>query len=388
MTEKRDATSLADPTAPRRVTVRPQPSTQGTASGIEPPTLAPATPQIEVSVLVPVLNEQEHLQASVAAMLAQDLDGTFELLFVDGRSDDRTVAMLTAMQESDPRIRVLDNPHRTTAHALNIGLRAARGRYVARMDAHTEYPTGYLRHGMARLTRGDVDWVTGPQIPCGRGRWSRLVAVALSGGLGRGASDKWQADDADAPTREWNLTTSVFTGVWRRDTLDALGGWDPEWPVNQDSEMAARVLARGGRIVCRSDMGAHYVPRNSPARLGRQYWRYGRYRARTFLRHPTSCGPVRLAAAGLPVGLSCALLPGRIGRVGRWGAALYALAVTGQVTRIRPAARDAGPLAAVLVTMHVSWAAGFLASLTRLWPQRTAIRAATPGPLVRPTASR
>ena len=54
-------------------------------------------------------------------------------------------------------------------------------------------------------------------------------------------------------------------------------------------------LAEGGRIVCRAEMAARYVPRDSPTRLARQYWRYGQYRARTFLRHPSSCGPVRLA---------------------------------------------------------------------------------------------
>ncbi|MGX6450055.1 glycosyltransferase, partial [Patulibacter sp. S7RM1-6] len=120
-------------------------------------------------MLIPVRDEAAHLPASVPAMLAQDLDGTFELLFVDGRSDDDTVALLTAMQARDPRIRILDNPHRTTAHALNVGLRAARGRHVARMDAHTVYPAGYLRLGVERLARGDVDWVAGPQVPEGRG---------------------------------------------------------------------------------------------------------------------------------------------------------------------------------------------------------------------------
>src|SRR5690606_14531846 len=114
------------------------------------------------------------------------------------------------------------------------------GRYVARMDAHTTYPAGYLRHGVRRLDAGDVTWVTGPQIPTGDGYWSGIVATALGGRLGRGASDKWVAASGESAPDEWDLTTSVFTGVWRRETLDALGGWDPEWPVNQDSEMAAR----------------------------------------------------------------------------------------------------------------------------------------------------
>lgn len=351
--------------------------------GMEPATTAGAHATVDVSVLIPVLNEERHLRESVAAMLAQDLDGSFELLFIDGRSDDGTVEVLERLQWTDDRIRILDNPHRTTAHALNVGLAAARGRFVARMDAHTAYPPGYLRLGVERLRRGDVDWVTGPQVPVGHTGLSGVVASALSGGLGRGSSDKWQADGAQGP-REWDLTTSVFTGVWRRSTVDALGGWDPEWPVNQDSEMAARLLAQGGRIVCLSAMGALYVPRDSLRRLGRQYWRYGSYRARTFVRHPSSCGPLRLAASLLPLALVSALVPGPVGLPGRVLAALYALAIVLQVVRIGPALRDAPRLAAVLVTMHLAWGAGFLRSALLLLPQRSALRDSAPTPLYRP----
>ncbi len=350
------------------------------------PTVAPRTPRVGVSVLVPVRDEQARIEASVVAMLAQDTEHTVELLFVDGRSTDDTVEILRRLQATDPRIRILDNPERTTAHALNVGLRAARGRYVARMDAHTAYPPGYLRHGIDRLAAGDVAWVTGPQVPTGEGYWSRIVATALGGRLGRGASDKWAADDADAPADEWELSTSVFTGVWRRDTLDELGGWDPAWAVNQDSEMAARVLARGGRIVCRREMGAAYVPRDGLRRLARQYWRYGAFRARTFVRHPSSCGPLRIAAAGLPVTFAAAMLPGRSGRVGRRLTGTYLLAVATQVARTRPAPADALPLGAVLVTMHVSWGAGFLQSLVRTAPRHRRLRATAPTSLRRPVA--
>ncbi|WP_210494701.1 glycosyltransferase [Patulibacter sp. SYSU D01012] len=381
----RPRTPLAPPAAPVRPARRPAGGAPGSPAGVEPPSVAPARPTVDVSVLIPVLDEEAHLPRCVPAMLAQDLDGTFELLFVDGGSRDRTVPLLLELQARDPRIRVLRNPRRTTAHGLNVALRAARGRHVARMDAHTEYPASYLRDGVERLARGDVDWVAGPQVPTGHGYWSSVVARALGGGLGRGASDKWRAADAAAP-EEWPLTTSVFTGMWRRDTLDALGGWDGDWPVNQDSEMAARVLARGGRIVCRREMGAAYAPRDSLRRLARQYWRYGRFRARTFARHPRSCGPARLAAAALPAALAAAALPGPLGVAGRAAAAVYALAVVLQVVRLRPRPRDAAPLAAALVTMHLAWGAGFLASAVVALPRRRRLRAALPRPLLRPAA--
>ena len=100
--------------------------------------------------------------------------------------------------------------------------------------------------------------------------------------LGAGGSAKWAAEE------EKDIDTGVFTGVWRRSTLDEYGGWDDGWPVNQDSELAARFFERGSRIVCMPELGALYVPRDSLKKLAKQYWRYGFYRAKTSRYHPSS----------------------------------------------------------------------------------------------------
>src|SRR3954453_14195967 len=171
----------------------------------------------DASVLVPVLNEEEHIRETVDAMRAQEFDGTIELLFMDGGSSDDTRAVLEELAASDPRIRVFDNPGRTTPHALNVGLAAARGKYIVRMDAHAFYPPRYIAAGVERLERGDVDWVAGPAIPRGTGRWSKRVALALNSGLTTVGSRKWRASrDGSGSAGEVELDTGVFAGVWRR----------------------------------------------------------------------------------------------------------------------------------------------------------------------------
>src|SRR3954454_7577533 len=168
---------------------------------------------VDVSVLTPVLNEEAHIRETVASMVRQEFDGEVEFLFIDGHSDDRTKAILEELALEDPRIRVLDNPQRTTAYALNIGLEASRGRYVARMDGHTSYPRDYLALGVARIERGDVEWVAGPQIPRGEGVWSRRVQMALETGLASIGSKRW-VDGGAEPAGEIELDTGVFTGVF------------------------------------------------------------------------------------------------------------------------------------------------------------------------------
>ena len=190
--------------------------------------------QVDVSVLIPVLNEEAHLRAASDAMLAQDFPGRAEFLFIDGGSEDASAAILGELAASDDRVRVLANPARRTPQALNIGLRAARGTFIARMDAHTLYPPRYLASGVERLRRDDCAWVSGPQLAVGVDPGSRLVARALGAALGKGG-----ARFRDALEREHEVD-SGFTGMWRRETLERHHGWDEEWLNDQDLELAAR----------------------------------------------------------------------------------------------------------------------------------------------------
>lgn len=326
--------------------------------------------QVAVSVLAPVLNEEAAIRQAAAAMQAQRIDGELELIFVDGRSEDATVEILRELAERDPRIRIFDNPRRITPVALNIALKEARGSVIARMDAHTHYPPDYLARGLERLQRGGADHVSGPQVPKGEGRWSRRVALALSSRLGTGEADFRHISDDEIEV------DSGFTGMWLRSTLERHGGWDEDWPNDQDTELAARIRKEGGRIVCLPQMAAEYVPRDSLSRLARQYFRYGQYRCKTSGRHPESMRRSHVIAPGLVLTLVAAVaLRGPIALLPRLGAGAYAatlLAVSaGEARRGQPA--DAASLPLVFATMHVSWGLGFLAGCLRFGPPLAAL---------------
>jgi len=331
--------------------------------------------QVDASVLVPVLNEERYIRDTVRAMQSQSFDGQVEFLFMDGRSDDRTKAILEELAEEDPRIRVFDNPGRTSTAGLNVGLREARGEYIVRMDAHTFYPEDYIARGVERLRRGDVVWVAGPQVPHGTGTWSRRVALALNSWMGTGGSARWGADGA-GPTEERELDTGVFAGMWHRQTVEDHGGWDEEWAINQDSELAARILASGGRIVSLPGLAARYVPRDSLGSLARQYWRYGNYRAKTAARHPASLEARQLFPLALVIAVAAALIaPWPVRPLARLAVGAYVVALG--VNAVRSAgeagARDAATLPLVLAIMHLTWGAGFVSGSIRFGPPVAAL---------------
>jgi hypothetical protein len=319
----------------------------------------------EVSVLIAVLDEAEIIDATAAMISGQDFPGSVEYLFLDGGSTDGTRERLARLAEADPCVRLIDNPGRTQVKALNAGLRAARGEIIVQMDAHTFYPAGFVRVGVERLRRGDVDWVAGPPMPVGRDAGSTRVASALRSRFGTGGSDKWHVGP-DAG--EVELDTGVFGGFWTRATLERLGGWDEDWPVNHDSELAARHLAAGGRIVCLPALASEYVPRSTLGGLWRQYRLYGFYRAATSRSHPHSTRPSHLLSLAPVLALVCAVTPLRlVRRIARAGLAAYAAVGTAESVRLagRDGPRGDAAMAAVFAVMHLSWGVGFLEACAR-----------------------
>ncbi len=336
-----------------------------------------AAQPVLVSVIVPVRDEAAVIRQTGPRIVGQRTDGPVEFLLVDGRSSDGTREVLEELAERDPRVRLLDNPAGDLAGALQTGLKHARGEFVSKMDAHTFYAPDYLQVGIDRLRRGDVDWVSGPPMPFGVDRGSRRVATALGTRMGVGGSRKWATSFDNGAPDEIELDTGVFCGVWRRSTLDAIGGWDRDWPTNEDSELAARYLAGGARILCLKGMGARYVPRSTLKGLARQYWRYGYYRAKTARRHANSMRrshllPVAVVLIPLP-----ALLPGAAGKkLALLGVGTYLTAVVAACLGAARGARgELIALPAVLVVLHCSWGAGFVAGSMRFGPPLGAIRA-------------
>lgn len=87
-----------------------------------------------VSVVMPVFDPGPALATAVASIYAQSFTG-WELVVVDDGSGPATKAQLQALAKAEPRLRLLSRPHEGIVAALNAGLAAARGRFIARMDA-------------------------------------------------------------------------------------------------------------------------------------------------------------------------------------------------------------------------------------------------------------
>ena len=297
-----------------------------------------------VSVIIPVFNEERHIDGCLDAVAAQTYDGPVEVLVVDGRSTDRTRALVGRR----PGVRLLDNPRRIQAAALNIGLREATGDVVVRVDGHCTIAVDYVASCVDALERTGAVMVGGAMRPVAEGWRQRGIAAAMSSRLGAGPARFHLGGPSG-----W--VDTVYLGAYRRENALAVGGYAEDVGVNEDAEFAIRMSARGG-IWYDETIRSTYVPRSGFRPVVRQFYRYGRSRAATVRRHPRRLRVRQLLAPGLVVGL---LSPQR-----RPVAAAYGVAVIAGAAARKAGERNAAPAYAVtLPAMHLSWGVGFIVGL-------------------------
>lgn len=313
-----------------------------------------------VTIAIPVFNEEAHIDACLAAVERQTYEGIAEVLVVDGGSTDRTRELARAHSG----VTVLDNPRRIQAAALNIALGAAKGEVFVRVDGHCVLSADYVERCVEVLEETGASMVGGAMTPVGTGAWSRAVAVGMTSPGGAGP-----ARFHVGGTSGW--VDTVYLGAFRTEVARALGGYSEDVGVNEDSELAIRMRARGG-VWFDPTIRSTYTPRSSVEALARQFYRYGRSRAATVVRHPSSLAPRQLAAPALLVGL---LSPFRR----RIAVAYAGFTALTAVSKARTDPSAAPRLVVVLPAMHVSWGAGFLVGLARQW-RRFGRRPSPPSP--------
>jgi len=337
-----------------------------------------------VSVVMPIRNEGLSIERTLGAVLKQDYPAdSMEVLLVDGESTDDTRAKIDARASSAIDVRILDNPARATANAMNIGIRESRGEIIVRVDGHTVIAPDYVSKAVEALARTGAHNVGGLMRPVSTNRFSEAVSVATCSRFGVGSFVFHYA------TAEQE-TDTVYLGVYPKWVLDHIGGYDEAAKCNEDDEMNFRLRGAGGKIVLCPELMSWYYPRTGLRTLVRQYFRYGFWKVRVMQKH---FGQMR--ASHLAPGLFVlAVLAGAAG----WSysqsarvvcsATIVAWAFCAGVAclaEMRKRERAVNwLLPATFLALHVSYGLGFLAGLVRFAGQWG--RSGTPVPDIPPAA--
>jgi len=325
-----------------------------------------------VLVVIPTLDEAEHIQAVMAGLLAESATlGQLRIVVADGGSTDGTVEIVKAAAQRHPEIVLLQNPDRIQSAAVNLAARrhGHEADVLIRCDAHAVYPPDYCRRLVDRLcdhaAGARVDAVVVPMDSTGDGCWQRAIAWISNTPLGTGGA-------AHRAGRRSGFVDHGHHAAFRMDRFRSTGGYDESFTHNEDAEYDCRQRALGARIYLDASIRVQYRPRSTLGGLWRQYVRYGAGRSRTVRRHR---GSLRLRQLAVPAHLVLSAIALLASPWWPWALAwpaLYTLALAGTSALLAIRHRSlaglmAGPAAAV---MHTAWATGFLAGLlTRREPR-------------------
>jgi len=323
------------------------------------------SPKREISVILPIRNEEKYLADAVSAILAQHYDGKLEVILAVAPSTDKTLEIAQQLHIIDPRVIIVDNPTGRTAAGLNLAIAASQYSIIVRVDGHSNIPSNYCQLVSEILEKTGAVNVGGVMAAEGQALFQRSVARAMRSPLGVGAS-RFHIGGAAGEV------DTVYLGAFRKEALVAIGGFDERFTRAQDWELNFRLRQAGGVIYFDPRLIVTYRPRSTIKALAKQYFEYGRWRRVISRRHQGTINYRYLAPPFTVVATTLSLLFGwLISPYLLIPTLVYAVFILIASAMIGKNAGEILCLPTILLTMHISWGLGFLTSPKSLAPAVT-----------------
>lgn len=231
-----------------------------------------------ISIILPVRNEEKFIERCLKSIVKQDYPkNKFEILVIDGMSEDKTRKIVKNLQENNKNIMLFNNSKKTVPYALNIGIKKARGEVIIRVDGHSEIAKDYFRKCIYYLDKTDADCVGGPIKTIGESATGKAIAKIMSSSIG-GSYFRF--------LKKKRYVDTLAFGAYKKEVFEKIGLFDINQKRSQDSEFNFRLRENNGRIFMSPDIKSNYYCRNSFAKLFKQYLDYGIYKTRVYRKHP------------------------------------------------------------------------------------------------------
>jgi succinoglycan biosynthesis protein ExoA len=325
-----------------------------------------------VSYVMPVLNERAYVEDAVRTILTQEYAGEQDLVLALGPSTDGTTELVEKLAKADARVSFVHNPGTDIPVGLNLAIASTAHPIIVRVDAHSELAPGYTARAVETLGRTGAANVGGVMVANGKTPFQTAVARAYNSKFGLGGAS-YHSGGKEGPAE------SAYLGVFKRDILAEVGGYDESLRRGEDWELNLRIREAGHKVWFDPELKVTYWPRENWRKLTRQFFTTGVWRGELVRRHPRHT-PLRFFAPPLLVLAFIASIVGgslQIAGVIHWGKLSYLvfavhiglvayillLIYLGLIYENGKSWRDRWLFILVLPTMHLSWGAGFLRGL-------------------------
>jgi len=225
-----------------------------------------------ISVIVPCRNESGYIANVIRDIFAQTYPSELmEVFIIDGESEDSTAEIVMSLTAAYPNLTLLSNPKKIVPTALNIGIKAAEGDVIVRLDAHCEYPENYLSYLVENLIAMKADNVGVAMIAHPRNKSLKAITIARAISCPFGIGDSYHRTGLSKAIE----IDSVPFGCYPRKVFEKYGLFDEELIRNQDDEFNSRIVSRGGKIWLLPEIEITYFARDSFSKIFKMFYYYG-----------------------------------------------------------------------------------------------------------------
>lgn len=225
----------------------------------------------EVSILVPIRNEEDYISRCLDSLIENDYPSEkVEILVIDGCSTDQSREVVKSYCKGESTdVRLLDNPEKIVPTAMNIGLEEATGEVIIRVDGHSFVDRDFISTSVRTLIENEAEAVGGPVRPVLE-ESSSYIQQAISAAL----KSPVASGSARFSGTSGYVTTVSFGAYWA-DVFEEYGDFDERFVRAQDYELNYRMVNSGGKIYMNPEITSYYYPRSSLRDLWSQYFQFG-----------------------------------------------------------------------------------------------------------------
>ncbi len=231
----------------------------------------------KVSVIIPCYNEKNYIEKCINSILLQNYPYT-EIIVCDGGSNDGTLDILNTYEN---KIILINNPHKTTPYALNLGIKKSTGDIIIIFGAHAVMHKNYIIECIKTFEISEeIACVGGVILNINENHIARHISAAMSSLFGVGNAH------FRTGLKSGYVDTVAF-GAYKKEVFQKIGYFDEELTRNQDDEFNFRLLKNGYNIYLNPAIKSDYHVRASYKKLFRQYRQYGYWKVYVNKKHKT-----------------------------------------------------------------------------------------------------
>lgn len=309
-----------------------------------------------ISVIIPCRNEENYIVNNIESILNQEYSGEIEILVVDGMSTDSTRELVKNFDNS--LVKLIDNPHQFTPHAMNIGVDNSEGDFFVILGGHSFLDKYFIAKNVKVLLSDETIGCSGGQIKnIYENEEGEIISKAMASKFGVGNATFRVGGEA-------GFVDTVAFGMYRKEVHYEIGKFDETLVRNQDDDYNFKLTKAGYKVYFDPEINSHYYVRGSYSKLWKQYFQYGYWKVFVNKKHKTVTSvrqffPI-IFVLGIIFGIILSLLSWIFGALLSFAIFLYLAMAISFGFNGSNSLKESFQIALVFPILHTSYGLGYL----------------------------